>query len=103
MMKNETKHCKPIEAGELISTSGMHNDATKETLELQNLITRKEVAQSLKVSVQTVINYTNCGLLTSYKVGRRVLYDKTEVLAAIRAGSVKHCQHDSSEIYNSKK
>ena len=47
-------------------------------------ITRREVAELLHVTTQTVINYTNSGLLKSYKMGRRVLYLKEEVLAVIK-------------------
>lgn len=72
-------------------------------LTLPNLITRKEVADYLKVSVQSVINYTNRGLLASYKIGRRVLYNEAEVIAAIQSCAVKHNQHESTEIYILKK
>lgn len=63
------------------------------------MITRKEVAEYLKVSIQSVINYTNRGLLTSYKIGRRVLYNEAEVVAAVQSCAVKRYQHESTEIY----
>lgn len=67
------------------------------------MITRKEVADYLKVSVQSVINYTNRGLLTSYKIGRRVLYSEAEVIAALQSSAVKRYQHESTRIYIFKK
>lgn len=65
----------------------------------QKMITRKEVADYLKVSVQTVINYTNRGLLTSYKIGRRVLYNEAEVIASLQSCAVKRYQHELPRIY----
>lgn len=66
----------------------MQTEKQKETL------TRKDVAELLHVTTQTVINYTKKGLLKSYKLGRRVLYLKDEVLAVIKEQQVyryKHC------------
>lgn len=42
----------------------MQSEKQKETL------TRKDVAELLHVTTQTVINYTKNGLLKSYKLGR---------------------------------
>ena len=55
---------------------------------LPKMITRKEVAEYLKVSIQSVINYTNRGILISYKIGRRVLYNELDVIAAIQKCAV---------------
>ena len=66
----------------------MQTEKQKETL------TRKDVAELLHVTTQTVINYPKNGLLKSYKLGRRVLYLKDEVLAVIKEQQVyryKHC------------
>lgn len=66
----------------------MQTEKQKETL------TRKDVTELLHVTTQTVINYTKNGLLKSYKLGRRVLYLKDEVLAVIKeqqAYRYKHC------------
>ena len=66
----------------------MQTEKQKETL------TRKDVAELLHVTTQTVINYTKNGLLKSYKLGRRVLFLKDEVLAVIKEQQVyryKHC------------
>ena len=57
-------------------------------------LNRREVAELLHVTTQTVINYTKKGVLKSYKVGRRVLYLKEEVVAVIKEQVVfryKHC------------
>lgn len=57
-------------------------------------LNRREVAELLHVTTQTVINYTKKGILKSYKVGRRVLYLKEEVVAVIKEQVVfryKHC------------
>jgi excisionase family DNA binding protein len=62
--------------------------------ERKETLTRKDVAELLHVTKQTVINYTKSGLLRSYKMGRRVLYLKDEVLAVIKEQQVyryKHC------------
>jgi excisionase family DNA binding protein len=65
-----------------------------ESKHLLETLTRREVAELLHVTKQTVINYTNSGLLKSYKMGRRVLYLKEEVLAVIKEQQVfryRHC------------
>lgn len=46
-------------------------------------LTRKETAELLNVNLVTLWNYTNDGLLTSYKIGTRVLYKATDVREAI--------------------
>ena len=42
-------------------------------------ISRKEVAQLLKVTLPTLHEYTKLGWLQSYKIGNRVLYKREEV------------------------
>ncbi len=78
-------------------------DINEAKITFPKMITRKEVADYLKVSVQSVINYTNRGLLTSYKIGRRVLYNETEVIDALKSYAEKRYQHESTEIYIFKK
>jgi excisionase family DNA binding protein len=46
-------------------------------------LTRDEVAKMLKVSSTTIHNYTVKKVLTSHKIGRRVLYKLSEVESAI--------------------
>lgn len=69
------------------------------TLDITKMITRDKVAEYLKVSIQTVINYTNRGLLVAHKIGRRVLYNEDEVKAAIQSCAVKRYQHESTRLY----
>lgn len=69
------------------------------TLDITKMITREKVAEYLKVSIQTVINYTNRGLLVAHKIGRRVLYNEDEVVAAIQSCAVKRYQHESTRLY----
>lgn len=47
------------------------------------LITRKEAADLLHISLTTLDTYTKQGLLVRYKVGHRVLYKKSEIIASI--------------------
>ncbi len=68
-------------------------------LDLRKMITRDKVAEYLNVSIQTVINYTNRGWLVAHKIGRRVLYNETEVLEAIQSNGVKRYQHESTRTY----
>lgn len=72
---------------------------TLPTLDITKMITRHKVAEYLKVSIQTVINYTNRGLLVAHKIGRRVLYNEDEVKAAIQSCAVKRYQHESTRLY----
>lgn len=73
--------------------------AVTPTLDITKMITREKVAEYLKVSIQTVINYTNRGLLVAHKIGRRVLYNEDEVVAAIQSCAVKRYQHESTRLY----
>ncbi len=74
-------------------------DAPVKQLDLRKMITRDKVAEYLNVSIQTVINYTNKGWLVAHKIGRRVLYNETEVLEAIQSNGVKRYQHESTRTY----
>ena len=42
-------------------------------------LSRKEVAELLKISLVTLNEYSKLGWLKSYKIGKRVLYKKDEV------------------------
>ena len=68
-------------------------------LDITKMITRDKVAEYLKVSIQTVINYTNRGLLVAHKIGRRVLYNEDEVRTAIQECAVKRYMHESTRVY----
>lgn len=89
-----------MKANNLKQSTAKHLSMDEATqLASPKMITRKEVANYLKVSVQSVINYTNSGLLTSYKIGRRVLYNEAEVIAAIQSCVVKRYQHESTRLF----
>lgn len=77
---------------------GEEQEATP-SLDITKMITRDKVAEYLKVSIQTVINYTNRGLLVAHKIGRRVLYNEDEVIAAIQSCAVKRYQHETTRLY----
>ncbi|MDR2824833.1 MAG: helix-turn-helix domain-containing protein [Prevotellaceae bacterium] len=46
-------------------------------------ITRREVAQLFGISLVTVHDWTNKGILTAYKIGNKVFYKRVEVENAL--------------------
>jgi hypothetical protein len=52
--------------------------APKEKLK-ETLLSRKETAEKLKISLVTLNDWTKRGLITSYIIGGRVLYKETEI------------------------
>lgn len=61
---------------ELISITPKEEESDK-------ILTREEVSKLLKVSLTTLFNWNNDKTLVNYKVGRRVYYMKTDVLALL--------------------
>jgi excisionase family DNA binding protein len=55
-----------------------------EKAEKRDLLTREDVRQLLKVSGVTLSKYTKSGRLSFYRVGRRLLFDREEILNEIR-------------------
>ncbi len=55
-------------------------------------ITRKEVARIFRVSVVTVHDWTNKGILTAYKIGNKVFYKHHEVEKALVQKGGKYVQ-----------
>ena len=53
------------------------------------LLTRKEVANLLKVTTVTVSEWSRRGILKPKKIGTRIRYEKAEVLAAFRSVEAK--------------
>lgn len=99
-----TKQKKPDIAPAMMTKTPSYTEDSQEqmqaaTLDITKMITREKVAEYLKVSIQTVINYTNRGLLVAHKIGRRVLYNEDEVIAAIQSCAVKRYQHESTRLY----
>lgn len=94
------KQRKSEESAMLMSAkASSQGQAETPMLDITKMITREKVAEYLKVSIQTVINYTNRGLLIAHKIGRRVLYNEDEVIAAIQSCTVKRYQHESTRLY----
>ena len=58
------------------------NQLEKESPE--ELLTRKEVTERLKISLPTLHKYSELGILTQHKIGERVYYRWSEVLAAAK-------------------
>ena len=83
----------------MVSKAPSQGQEVTPTIDITKMITRDQVAEYLKVSIQTVINYTNRGLLIAHKIGRRVLYNEDEVMAAIQSCVVKRYQHESTRLY----
>ena len=49
----------------------------------QRLLSRKEVADLLHISLPTLHSLTKSGVIKASRINRRVLYDETEVLNAL--------------------
>ncbi|MFJ1474636.1 helix-turn-helix domain-containing protein [Capnocytophaga cynodegmi] len=47
-------------------------------------LTRKQVAEKLKISLPTLNKYTKAGILKGYRIGGRVLYKRSEVEQSLR-------------------
>lgn len=54
-------------------------------------LTRKEVAESLRITLPTLHDYTKNGILNAYRIGSRVLYKEAEVNEAMSSlSTMKH-------------
>jgi uncharacterized membrane protein len=67
-----------------IVTSNPITEPTKE----QELITRKETAKILGVSLPTLDNWSKLGILKSYKIATRVRYNRDEVLGLFQTNQI---------------
>lgn len=47
------------------------------------LITRQEASKILKVSISTLDNWKRAGIITSYRIGNKVRYKKSEILDSL--------------------
>ena len=104
MIKQRTEQeISQVVTAKSLQRSTLHEQVTTPDLDITKMITREKVAEYLKVSIQTVINYTNRNLLVAHKIGRRVLYNEDEVKAAIQSCAVKRYQHESTRLYIFKK
>lgn len=48
-------------------------------------ITRQEAADTLHITLPTLLNWTMAGKVKGYRIGRRVLYKKNEINEAVNA------------------
>ena len=65
-----------LKVKDLISLTPKEDDSDK-------ILTREEVCKLLKVSPTTLFHWNNEKILVNYKVGRRVYYKKSDVLALL--------------------
>jgi excisionase family DNA binding protein len=85
-----------ISANELLERIGQLIDAKVgsipiKTKEQSEYLSRKEVAKLLKITLPTLHDWTKCGYLRAYKMGTRVLYKESEVIATLeKVPSFKH-------------
>jgi excisionase family DNA binding protein len=68
-------------ATELQKVSNLISKTPKD--DSDKILTREEVCKLLKVSTTTLFNWNNDKILENYKVGRRVYYKKSDVLAIL--------------------
>ena len=54
-----------------------------------DLITRKEAAKILKVSLPTILDWTKSGKIIGYRVSSRVRYKKSEIEASVKQIRIK--------------
>lgn len=53
------------------------------TSEAENYVTRQQAAALLDVSLVTIHDWTNKGIILSYRLGNRVYYKRSEIDAAM--------------------
>jgi excisionase family DNA binding protein len=70
-----------IVASELQKIKNLIPETPKD--ETDKVLTREEVCKLLGVSFTTLFNWNNEGILKNYKVGRRVYYKKSDVMAIL--------------------
>lgn len=58
-------------------------DKEQSFLGLSEYLSRKEVASLFKISLVTVHDWTQKGILTAYKIGNKVLYKEVDVKQAL--------------------
>ena len=57
--------------------------------------TRLETANLLKISLGTLLTYTKKGKIKAHKIGRRILYKKSSIDAALSALNMKPYKDDT--------
>jgi excisionase family DNA binding protein len=92
-MKQVFSNFSEEEFNELI-TSAVNNALKNQTQQkVQSsedvLLSRQETASYLKISLVTLHEWTNQGILKSYKIGGRVYYKQDEIIGTARAVNSK--------------
>ena len=59
---------------------------------IQNLLTKREVAELFRVSLRTVSNWMRCGIVPFIRIRSVVRFDRDAVRKAVEAYHVKSCQ-----------
>jgi RNA-binding protein YhbY len=62
----------------VLSTSSNNNE------NIEEILTREQICKLLKVSNTTLFNWQNNKILLNYKIGHRVYYKKSDVLALLQ-------------------
>lgn len=65
------------------------SDVKKETPETNELISRKQAAKLLGISLPTLHEYTKRGLIPAYRIGSQIRFKKGEVLECLRKVQTK--------------
>ena len=60
----------------------MENTETNNPLNSDELLSRKEAAKLLKITLSTLWSWTNSGKLKSYGIANRVYYKRNEILTS---------------------
>ncbi|WP_374360083.1 helix-turn-helix domain-containing protein [Cloacibacterium sp.] len=55
----------------------------------ETLLTRVEVAKLLRVTLPTINDWTNKGLIIAYRIGNRIRYKESEILQTITNNKTK--------------
>jgi excisionase family DNA binding protein len=55
----------------------------------ENFITRVEVAELLGINLVSLWRYTRQGLLPYYRIGRKMYFRKSEIIASMKVKGVK--------------
>lgn len=60
------------------------NVSSNKNENVDEILTRKQVCKLLKISNTTLFNWDNNKILENHKIGRRVYYRKSDVLALLK-------------------
>jgi len=59
--------------------------STNQPTKTDKLITREQTAKLLSVSLVTIHNWTNSGILKAYRIGNKIRFKEVEVLQALQS------------------